>query len=237
MGNEGDDWIEHGNADGSPGDNFDPFGRDAVIGNDVFIGDDVNDTMNAEGGDDIMVGNGGQQDRYLGLSGFDWADYKDSPLGVIVTLDLQTFNEATALGANPRPWIASSRWKASRVRSTGTSCIGTDLLNIAFATSGFTGSILTNIDLIDGLRELLPAGATSFTGEIILGGGGSDIIKGGWGDEIIDGDAWLNVQIGVYDDLAHTHLLSRAQQHDRDPDEDAVAATSTPANSASFARS
>ena len=101
MGNEGDDWLEHGNADGSPGDNFDPFGRDQVIGNDVYIGDTVIDIMNAEGGDDIMVGNGGQQDHYLGASGFDWADYKDSTTGVIVFTDLLFENEATALGANP----------------------------------------------------------------------------------------------------------------------------------------
>ena len=36
MGNEGDDWIELGNLDGNPGDNFDPFGQDLVIGNDVY---------------------------------------------------------------------------------------------------------------------------------------------------------------------------------------------------------
>ena len=40
FGNEGDDWIEVGMADGSAGDNFDPLGLDPIIGNDVFIGDD-----------------------------------------------------------------------------------------------------------------------------------------------------------------------------------------------------
>ena len=51
---------------------------------------------------------------------------------------------------------------------------------------------------------------TSFgSGNIILGGAGSDILEGRGGDDIIDGDAWLNVQIGVYDDLAHTNLLTR----------------------------
>ena len=48
-----------------------------------------------------MVGNGGQQDHYLGGSGFDWAVYKDSPSGVIVFAELLFENEATALGANP----------------------------------------------------------------------------------------------------------------------------------------
>ena len=86
--------------------------------------------------------------------------------------------------------------------------IGSNNLTASFATSGFTGSILTNFDLIHGLRGLVESfqpGATFFAGEILLGGAGSDIIKGGWGDEIIDGDAWLNVQIGVYANGDPTH--------------------------------
>ncbi|NOT13936.1 MAG: heme peroxidase [Methylococcaceae bacterium] len=208
MGNEGDDWLEHGNADGSPGDNFDPFGRDQVAGNDVYIGDTVVDIMNAEGGDDIMIGNGGQQDHYLGASGFDWADYKDSPVGVIVFADLQFENEATALGANPSTLDRYQSVEGYSGSHHGDILVGGDNLTPFFATSGFNGSILTNegIDRIDGLRDILPVGATSFTGEILLGGGGSDYLKGGWGDEVIDGDAWLNVQIGVYapDDVFHT---------------------------------
>ena len=216
MGNEGDDWIEHGNADGSPGDNFDPFGRDQVIGNDVYIGDTVVDIMNAEGGDDIMVGNGGQQDHYLGASGFDWADYKDSPEGVVVFADLLFEAEATALGANPSTLDRFFSVEGISGSQHSDYLVGSDHLTAAFATSGFTGSILTNFGLIDGLRALVdplvvptPGARRTFTGEILLGGDGSDFLKGGWGDEVIDGDAWLNVQIGVYDDLAHTHLLSR----------------------------
>src|SRR4029077_13848843 len=48
---------------------------------------------------------------------------------------------------------------------------------------------------------------TAFTtGNIILGGDGSDIMMGRDGEDIIDGDAWLNVRIGVYakDDVNHT---------------------------------
>ena len=35
------------------------------------------------------------------------------------------------------------------------------------------------------------------TGNIILGGDGSDIIEGRGGDDLIDGDKWLNVRISV----------------------------------------
>ena len=55
------------------------------------------------------------------------------------------------------------------------------------------------IALISGLQAVLGAGVTSFSaGDIILGGDGSDTIMGQGGDDIIDGDKWLDVQIGVY---------------------------------------
>src|SRR5262249_29477177 len=43
-------------------------------------------------------------------------------------------------------------------------------------------------------------------GDIILGGDGSDTIQGNGGNDIIDGDKWLDVQIGVFAlaDTAHT---------------------------------
>src|SRR5690606_28547061 len=34
-------------------------------------------------------------------------------------------------------------------------------------------------------------------GNILLGGGGSDLIEGRGGDDLIDGDAWLNVRISI----------------------------------------
>ena len=50
-----------------------------------------------------------------------------------------------------------------------------------------------------GLQAVLGRGVTAFSaGEIILGGDGSDTIMGRGGDDIIDGDKWLNVQIGVH---------------------------------------
>ena len=78
--------------------------------------------------------------------------------------------------------------------------MGDDADAAEIATAGFTGSVLTNVDLIDGLQELLGAGVTSFgSGNIILGGDGSDMIEGRGGNDLIDGDAWLNVRISVRD--------------------------------------
>ena len=54
------------------------------------------------------------------------------------------------------------------------------------------------IEMIDGLGGLLPAGSTSFgSGNILLGGAGSDLIEGRGGDDVIDGDRWLNVRLSV----------------------------------------
>ena len=82
LGNEGDDWIETGTFDGAPGDNFDEiFARDGIDGHDVFLGDGGFDEFIGEGGDDIMVGSPGRG-KMAGMSGFDWATYKDNTLGV-----------------------------------------------------------------------------------------------------------------------------------------------------------
>jgi Ca2+-binding RTX toxin-like protein len=102
-----------------------------------------------------------------------------------------------------------------------------DFTTISTAGVPPTGSLLLNPGLIDGLQDFLdtifrfdlapPGGGTPvlptgdlFTlvgttphisqfgsGNIILGGEGSDIIMGQGGDDLIDGDAWLNVRISV----------------------------------------
>ena len=78
LGNEGDDWIETGTFDGAPGDNFDEiFAHDGIDGHDVFLGDGGFDEFIGEGGDDIMVGSPGRG-KMAGMSGFDWATYKDN---------------------------------------------------------------------------------------------------------------------------------------------------------------
>ena len=206
FGNEGDDWIEHGMADGSAGENFDTRGLDSIIGHDVFMGDSVSDRMLGEGGDDIMVGNGGRGDRYIGASGFDWANYQHPTLAAEADLNLRAFNE-TPVPLSPSSVLARFESVEGLSGSQfGDILRGDDLDAAAIANSGFTGSVMneTGIALIDGMQQLLndltpgPANVTSFgAGNIILGGDGSDILEGRGGDDMIDGDLALNVRISV----------------------------------------
>jgi Ca2+-binding RTX toxin-like protein len=224
VGNEGDDWMEGGHLDGSPGDNFDPFGRDLILGNDVYLGSGGPDIMNAEGGDDIMVGSSGPGDKYLGASGFDWATFKNEPSGVEMDLNLR------ALNAAPVPAAAGILARFAMVEGLSGSpfsdiLIGDDTNLATVAGRGLQGSVLTNFDLVDGLRAFVGAAGAGadgivgtaddrFVGNIILGGGGSDLLQGDGGsqlggggggvvgvplggDDLIDGDRWLTVRISV----------------------------------------
>ncbi|MDM8350763.1 peroxidase family protein, partial [Pseudomonas sp. sp1636] len=210
AGNEGDDWIEIGTQDGAPGDNFDPFGRDQVIGHDVFVGDGTFDEMIGEGGDDIFVGSAGP-DKMKGMSGFDWATFKNSRNGVSIDFFANAFNETPIAAA-----LAAVTTKYAQVEGLSGSAFSDYLRGdhadaAQIAAAGAYGSVLTNayIDNIAGLRAFLGSAAAGpdgilgnaddqfGSGNIILGGDGSDIIEGRGGDDLIDGDKWLNVRISV----------------------------------------
>ena len=208
MGGEGNDWIESGSSDGSPGDNFDPNGLDDIPGNDVYIGDGTPNIMNAEGGDDIMVGSTGPDDKYIGASGYDWATFKDDLFGVTIDLRLRAFN-VTPLPASAANVLARFEGVEGLSGSRfGDLLTGDDETSLTLPGQGARGSALTNIALINGLQTLLNQAlggvVTTFDGgNIILGGDGSDIITGMGGDDIIDGDRWLNVRISVRDPNNH----------------------------------
>jgi Ca2+-binding RTX toxin-like protein len=222
MGNEGDDWIEAGLLDGAPGDNFNNRFLDDVAGNDVFIGTGGPDIMFGEGGDDIFVGSSSavnfNGDRYLGMSGFDWATFKDEPAGVGIDLTLSAVNpvpDPVALAVVAR-FDAVEGLSGSRFSDF---LRGDNADAAQIAVAGMRGSVLTNFDLISGLRAFV--GAAGFgpdgiggtaddrfgEGNIILGGDGSDLIQGDsslrigvgalGGNDLIDGDKWLNVRISV----------------------------------------
>lgn len=215
LGNEGNDWIETGTFDGAPGDNFDEiFSHDEIDGHDVFLGDGGFDEFIGEGGDDIFVGSAGRG-KMVGMSGFDWATYKDNPNFVNADLSIPiVFDEAPTLPQNAALDEYESVEGLSGTKFgdvlTGTNTLAAERLPATQGgTEGYQGSALTaeGIALIQGLQEILGAGVTEFSaGDIILGGDGSDIMKGLAGDDIIDGDKWLDVQIGVFapGDTQHT---------------------------------
>ncbi|MBZ9665000.1 heme peroxidase [Pseudomonas sp. LMG 31766] len=210
FGNEGNDWLELGGPDGNGGDNFSEFGLDDVIGHDVFIGEfGIIDRMDGEGGDDIMFGNGGEGDRYVGGSGFDWAGFRDDPFGVNVDFRLRAFDE-TPVAPSDVSVLARFEFMEGLSGSQHADILnGDDRDATAIALSGAYGSVLSDdyMDMVDGLRAFINELAdpltslgevTSFgAGNIILGGNGSDLIAGNGGDDLIDGDMWLNVRISV----------------------------------------
>lgn len=214
LGNEGDDWIETGTFDGAPGDSFDEiFARDAIVGHDVFLGDGGFDEFIAEGGDDIMVGSPGRG-KLAGMSGWDWVTYKDNTFAVDADL-----TRAIVFDENPNPpqngtldgYESVEGLSGTKFNDvlTGADTIAEERLPFAQGgTEGYAGSALDagGIARIAGLQAVLGAGVSSYSaGDIILGGDGSDLMMGRGGDDIIDGDKWLDVQIGVFaaNDTAH----------------------------------
>ncbi|POF39057.1 heme peroxidase [Pseudomonas laurylsulfativorans] len=211
RGGEGDDWIQGGSADGVAGDNFDPFGNDPINGNDVFMGDGGPDNFDGEGGDDIMIGSPSEADRFIGFSGYDWADYKDDPAGVTMGLNsrLRFFDQPAVPGSNASILARLDLVEGLSGSAHADFLSGDDSTADLLAVAGANGSVLTNFDLISGLRDLVGSagnGADGIAGtaddkfdggNIILGGAGSDVIEGRGGDDLIDGDKWLNVRISV----------------------------------------
>jgi Ca2+-binding RTX toxin-like protein len=215
FGNEGDDWMQFGTPDGGVGDNFDPRGEDSIAGNDVFMGDGSLDRFTGEGGDDIMIGSPGSETRFIGMSGFDWATFKDDPFGVNIDMTFRAFDETPLPRSSAGILARFSQVEGISGSSKNDVLRGDDADAAVIATAGARGSVLTNISLIAGLQPLLDALAgtpgiairpgastpvTSFgAGNIMLGGDGGDFIEGRGGDDLIDGDAWLDVNIGVHD--------------------------------------
>ncbi|HXE87531.1 MAG TPA: peroxidase family protein, partial [Hyphomicrobiaceae bacterium] len=203
LGNEGDDWIEVGTSDGAGGDNFDPQEASPVIGHDVFITGTGFDEVDGEGGVDIMVGSDGP-DHFGGGGGFDWASYEHDTRGVKADLEVNDFVEPPVA-----PSVQGTQDRFADVEGLSGSAFS-DILrgsNAEAADIDIAGPLNNALDaegiaLIDGLQELLnrtlgPGASRFATGDIILGGSGSDLLEGRGGDDIIDGDSWLNVRVSV----------------------------------------
>ena len=160
LGNEGDDWIETGTWTARPATTSTTSSCSTTsTGNDVFLGDGGFDEFIGEGGDDIMVGSPGRG-KMAGMSGFDWATYKDNNLGVNADLSLPiVFDEAPTLPQNTALDEFESMEGLSGTKHndilTGSEITAAERLPLAQGGSeGFAGSALDaqGIALINGLQ-------------------------------------------------------------------------------------
>jgi Ca2+-binding RTX toxin-like protein len=224
FGDSGDDWEEGGDQpDLMQGESGNLFFLDdsQVPGHDVLVGQGGDDDYDMEGGDDIGVGGSGIE-KVAGASGFDWEIGQGEPQAQDMDLALpippldilqvgvrDKFNEVEAL----------SGWNLDDTLR------GDDLVPTAVGGAGFIGCDVLDqagLDRIDGLDALVPPLNTPLAtvigqsasrdcpilsgpnvwgdGNILLGGGGSDLIEGRGADDIIDGDAYVSVRLSVRTD-------------------------------------
>ncbi|MCY7397713.1 MAG: hypothetical protein LH466_02590, partial [Sphingomonas bacterium] len=220
-GNEGDDWIEGGNGlDTLSGDNSEIFFNSLIIGNDVLFGQGDEANIDAESGDDIM-GSGPSIFRYEGMYGFDYVIAKGDLTGVDfdMTLGVALLDPAAVLRDRFDHVESISGYTFDDILkgdNRGHFVSGT-VATAPTADPFFVFDILkqSGIDLINGLntwfggaRQTLfggpnplvigSEGVTSYRdGNIILGGDGNDTLIGQGGYDLLDGDAYLNVRIGI----------------------------------------
>ena len=191
-----------------------------IVGNDIMIATGGNADFDAETGDDIMVGGLGT-DRFFGAFGFDWASYKNDPFGIEADMNVRQFSPPS-IAASPGAILdryaqtegLSGSSKTDFLRGDDTSDLKVGIpgavTSLGLAPQGLDDALKdANLDLIEGLRDFLALGSTlgtdagetgenAFsTGNILLGGEGSDVIEGRGGNDIIDGNRWLDVQIKV----------------------------------------
>jgi Ca2+-binding RTX toxin-like protein len=227
MGNEGDDWIEAGDGfDTTAGDNSELFFNSTILGHDVmFAGGDEHD-FDAESGDDIMV-QGESVMRNEGMFGYDWVSYQDSRIAAdadmqvrIFTTDAEDilrnrFDQVEALSGSDLDDVlrGDSRTNVADPNVDPADPPTPDLPETRMDNSELSHA---GVDRIAGLKDVLgswlraegPVGSDRETtiafedGNIILGGGGSDLIEGRGGNDIIDGDRALNVRIRITADGA-----------------------------------
>lgn len=203
LGNEGNDWMEAGPGfDTTAGDNSELFFNSKVIGHDVmFAGSDEHD-FDAESGDDIMV-QGASVMRNEGMYGFDWVAFKGMALDAYADMRIKIFTtDAQDILRNRFDRVeALSGWENNDTL-IGDDRVAPDPLTAGELTLLNDGLDQAGIDRIHGLSDLVSIvnGEEYWeSGNIILGGGGSDLITGNGGDDVLDGDRWLNVRIRITD--------------------------------------
>lgn len=236
YGNEGNDWMEgQGNMNTLTGDNSELFFNSRIIGHDVMIAGENDTDFDAESGDDIMI-QGIGINRNNGMAGFDWVSYKGNNYDADADMNISIFvNQQNNILRDRFDLVEGlSGWDNNDKLTGREVVVGAydDAFNAAQVSptspiASYSNALLEeNVDMIDGLRELVDhlqtftltqpntgevkvARMSTVNGDdIILGGGGNDTIKGMAGDDIIDGDKWLNVRIEVLDDANNAFATS-----------------------------
>jgi len=227
FGDGGDDWIQGGSGqDLLQGDHGAPFFDDpgqTKPGNDIFIGQVGENDYDAEGGDDLMAQNAAI-DRNAGAAGFDWAfhQYNTVPADDDMMINQQLFGLPLQLVVNRDRWQETEAVSGSNFNDT----IRGDNLERVVGPGGFSGCDALDqagVDRITGLGKLVNTFPTPLAdvvaasamkacplvgsgplslgvwaeGNILLGGGGSDLLEGRGNNDIIDGDHELTVRISV----------------------------------------
>src|SRR5262249_13112926 len=116
------------------------------------IGRGENDKFNAEGGDDIMYGGTGLGDRYIGSSGYDWAIFKGDAFGVTIDLNNRFFDQPPVPGSGASALARFDAVEGLSASGQADFLQGDNVDAVAIAVAGAQGSVLTNFDLISGLR-------------------------------------------------------------------------------------
>ena len=235
FGDSGDDWEEGGDQpDLLIGDSSSFFFDDHnVPGHDILIGQGGDDDYDMEGGDDIGVGGPGVE-KIAGAAGFDWQigvgdpQPQDTDLaqvfvagGVILPGVRDKFNEVEALsGGNLNDTLRGDDLVPTDVGGGG--FVGCDALDAAGVARINGLNQLVTPDMLtvpaatlianSSTHQCLLEGNVWGAGNILLGGGGSDLIEGRGADDIIDGDRYVNVRLSVRDaanaEIGSTDLMT-----------------------------
>ncbi|MBP6012573.1 MAG: hypothetical protein KBA31_10130 [Alphaproteobacteria bacterium] len=212
IGNEGDDWLEGGDGgDGLVGDTGAPTGQVPLFAaNDVLDGGANGDKMVGFSGDDIMMGEGGF-DKFNGLLGYDWADFEKESHGVSVDMERREFvaNQIAPAGDAIRDFFVETEALGGTrfddfIQGTEDRGLAAGVFNelnnvdlIFNLNTFFVGGVAANWDATGAPVPADPlTGVFGYnSGNILLGGDGSDTITGRGGNDIIDGDAYLHVYL------------------------------------------